>query len=30
VLIKRRDKIRSIYLTAVNPIVSPRLDAPAG
>jgi hypothetical protein len=27
VLIKRRDKIRSIYLTAVNPIVSPRLDA---
>ena len=27
VLIKRRDKIVSIYLTAVNPIVSPRLDA---
>ena len=27
VLIKRRDKIKSIYLTAVNPIVSPRLDA---
>jgi hypothetical protein len=27
VLIKRRDKIASIYLTAVNPIVAPRLDA---
>jgi len=27
VLIKRRDKITSLYLTAVNPIVSPRLDA---
>jgi hypothetical protein len=27
VLIKRRDKITSIYLTAVNPIVTPRLDA---
>jgi hypothetical protein len=27
VLIKRREKIKSIYLTAVNPIVSPRLDA---
>jgi len=27
VLIKRRDKIKSVYLTAVNPIVSPRLDA---
>jgi len=27
VLIKRRDKIKSIYLTAVNPIVSPHLDA---
>jgi hypothetical protein len=27
VLIKRRDKIASIYLTAVNPIVTPRLDA---
>ena len=27
VLIKRRDKIASIYLTAVNPIVVPRLDA---
>jgi hypothetical protein len=26
VLIKRRDKIKSIYLTAVNPIVAPRLD----
>jgi len=26
VLIKRRNKIASIYLTAVNPIVSPRLD----
>jgi hypothetical protein len=30
VLIKRRDKIKSIYLTAVNPIVSPRLDANGG
>ena len=27
VLIKRRDKIASVYLTAVNPVVSPRLDA---
>jgi hypothetical protein len=27
VLIKRRDKIKSIYLTGVNPIVAPRLDA---
>ena len=27
VLIKRRDKILSVYLTAVNPIVNPRLDA---
>jgi hypothetical protein len=27
VLIKRRDKILGIYLTAVNPIVNPRLDA---
>jgi len=27
VLIKRRDKIASTYLTAVNPIVAPRLDA---
>lgn len=27
VLIKRRDTIASIYLTAVNPIVAPRLDA---
>jgi hypothetical protein len=27
VLIKRRDKIKGIYLTAVNPIVDPRLDA---
>lgn len=27
VLIKRRNKIASIYLTAVNPVVSPRLDA---
>jgi hypothetical protein len=27
VLIKRRDKIAGVYLTAVNPIVSPRLDA---
>ncbi|HEV8319714.1 MAG TPA: hypothetical protein VGQ10_20030 [Vicinamibacterales bacterium] len=26
VLIKRRDKIKSIYLTAVNPVVAPRLD----
>jgi hypothetical protein len=26
VLIKRRDKIKSVYLTAVNPILSPRLD----
>ncbi len=30
VLIKRRDKITSKYLNAVNPIVAPRLDAPAG
>ena len=27
VLIKRRDKIAATYLTAVNPIVDPRLDA---
>ena len=27
VLIKRRDKIAAIYLNAVNPVVSPRLDA---
>jgi len=27
VLIKRRDKIASVYLTAVNPVVNPRLDA---
>ena len=27
VLIERREKIKSIYLTAVNPIVNPRLDA---
>jgi hypothetical protein len=27
VLIKRRDKILSLYLTAVNPIVNPRLDS---
>ena len=27
VLIKRRQKIASVYLTAVNPIVSPKLDA---
>jgi len=27
ILIKRRNKILSIYLTAVNPIVSPKLDA---
>jgi hypothetical protein len=27
VLIQRRDKIKSIYLTAVNPIVNPRLEA---
>ena len=27
VLIQRRDKIKSIYLTLVNPIVKPRLDA---
>lgn len=27
VLIKRRTKVLSIYLTAVNPVVSPRLDA---
>jgi hypothetical protein len=26
VLIKRRDKMLSVYLTAVNPIVNPRLD----
>jgi hypothetical protein len=26
VLIKRRNKITSVYLTAVNPVVSPRLD----
>jgi hypothetical protein len=29
VLIKRREKIKRVYLTAVNPIVTPRLD-PAG
>ena len=27
VLIKRRDKILSVYLNAVNPLVNPRLDA---
>jgi hypothetical protein len=27
VLIERREKIKSVYLTAVNPIVNPRLDA---
>jgi hypothetical protein len=27
VLIKRRDKVTRLYLTAVNPIVNPRLDA---
>lgn len=27
VLIERRDKIKSVYLTAINPIVTPRLDA---
>jgi len=27
VLIKRRDRVLSVYLTAVNPIVNPRLDA---
>jgi hypothetical protein len=27
VLIQRRDKIKRIYLTAINPIVNPRLDA---
>jgi hypothetical protein len=27
VLIERRDKIKNIYLTQVNPIVNPRLDA---
>ncbi len=27
VLIERRDKIKSVYLTQVNPIVNPRLDA---
>ena len=27
VLIKRRDKVASTYLTAVNPIVSPRLES---
>ena len=27
VLIKRRDKILALYLTAINPIVNPRLDA---
>ena len=26
-LIKRRDRIANVYLTAVNPVVSPRLDA---
>ena len=29
VLIQRRDKIKSVYLTAVNPIVDPALDARA-
>jgi len=29
VLIQRRDKIKSIYLTQVNPIVNPRLDGAA-
>jgi hypothetical protein len=27
VLIKRRNKVASVYLTAVNPVVDPRLDA---
>jgi len=27
VLIKRRNKVTSLYLTAVNPVVAPRLDA---
>jgi hypothetical protein len=27
VVMQRRDKIKSVYLTAVNPIVDPRLDA---
>ena len=27
VLIKRRDKVLALYLTAINPIVNPRLDA---
>jgi hypothetical protein len=27
VLIKRRNKIASIYLTAINPVVSPRIDS---
>jgi hypothetical protein len=27
VLIKRREKVKSVYLTAVNPVVNPRLDA---
>jgi hypothetical protein len=27
VLIQRREKIKSVYLTAVNPIVNPRLDS---
>ena len=26
ILIKRREKIKSVYLTAINPIVDPRLD----
>ena len=30
VLIKRRDTIGRTYLTAINPIVNPRLDATAG
>jgi hypothetical protein len=30
VLIKRRDKIKGTYLTAVNPIVAPRLDPNGG
>ncbi len=27
VLVERRDKVKSVYLTAINPIVKPRLDA---
>jgi hypothetical protein len=30
VLIKRRDKVTGLYLTAVNPIAAPRLDANRG